>query len=216
MNYFGHYCSDAKDQNPLYNMGLVYPDLYRDQFKRFVIAHKNTECNPLRSVTPFYMGIKQHVKRDEVFHADPIFINAENQLQTLFDEYEISLVLPRIWFVKHVLVELLIDRNLVKRFPGKANAMHQDFEQVLKDHKSTFTRVLSTYEHQIFFNRLAKISQDKHIFAYLNNQTLIRTLFSIYNKVGIEIDAKTERNAAQRLEQIIQKTDNQTWLTWQI
>lgn len=116
MNYFSHYFFDRIPGNHYYNTGLVLPDFARaaEGAKRINI---NLEFDP-DNQPEFYnlnRGSKQHYQRDAGFHNSEFFTQNSKLLGELFNTYNFPKENQRMWFIEHILLELLLDRALIRR-----------------------------------------------------------------------------------------------------
>lgn len=190
MNFFSHYFLDHKKDNVLYNFGLIYPDLFRDLYKR----HEPTILFKMEEYTSsnndflnFSNGVAMHLQRDASFHGSMFFIDLQNQVKSVLIQHFDVKDIPRYWFFIHALTEMLIDRKLVESYPKEASQMYEELEKCSKDFTSKRDWFKENTNFELFISRMHKITLDKHIFAYTNNEMFISTLWWVYKKAGLKI-----------------------------
>lgn len=207
MNFFGHYFLDHKPNRYWYNMGLIYPDLFRDLFKKQEPNLQDIAIeNPAES-RGFLAGIHQHLKTDALFHHHVFFHNAQEVVKQKMEDLHMMKLVPRSFFAVHVFAELLIDRQLVTKYPTFASQMYNDMQKVLND-RAIYDKVFTKKESvDIFLDRLSRIHADKFIFAYTNNQKLIATLYSIYAKMNIQFTTEQLRDLVPKWNQFLEELE---------
>jgi hypothetical protein len=194
MNYLSHYVCDRKLNSPWYNVGLLYPDLFRELVKKRepMSFFKSKDMGDLDfkdegGISEFYSGIAMHFKRDAHFHHSEFFKVAQERVKEYFLLHEFKEFLPRLYFAVHVVTEWIIDREIIRWSPIYAHQMYEDMHNVLI--LRTFNRkVFSTIDmDKFFFDKLNNIWNDKYIFAHLNNVSFVLNLFNMYTSIGVKI-----------------------------
>lgn len=115
MNYFSHYYFDHIKGNHYYNAGLVLPDFARSAAgaKNINIQLKFDKLNQ----PDFYnlnKGSKTHYSSDGFFHNCSFFKDSNQLFEDLFIEHEFPRQGQRLWFISHILFELVLDRVLIR------------------------------------------------------------------------------------------------------
>lgn len=88
-----------------------------------------------------HLGSKQHYQSDAVFHNSEFFKKNTHLLDELFTRHDFPRQNQRIWFLSHILFELLIDRVLIQQYPQ----MLQDFYTSL--HKTDLEVVVAYLQY---------------------------------------------------------------------
>jgi hypothetical protein len=116
LNYFSHYFFDHIPHNHYYNTGLVLPDFARaaEGSKRINI-HLEFDPDNQPGFYNLNQGSKRHYSRDATFHNSEFFTQNSKLLEELFIQYNFPKEGQRIWFVEHILLELLLDRALIRK-----------------------------------------------------------------------------------------------------
>lgn len=207
MNFFGHYFLDHKPTAYWYNIGLIYPDLFRDLFKKQEPKLYDISIESPTESRGFVAGIHQHLKTDALFHHHVFFHTAQKVVKKKMEDLDMMKLVPRSFFAVHVFAELLIDRQLVAKYPECATQMYIDIQSVLND-SSIYDNVFTKKESvDIFLHRLSRIHADKFIFAYTNNQKLIATLYSIYAKMNIQFTTDQLRDLVPKWNQFLEELE---------
>jgi hypothetical protein len=210
MNYLSHYICDRKLNSPWYNVGLMYPDLFRELVKKreplsFFKSNKMRDLDLHFKdsdgvISDFHLGIAMHFKRDADFHHSDFFRIAQERVKEYFLLHHFNEFLPRLYFAVHVVTEWIIDREIIRLCPIYAHQMYEDMHNVLMD-KGFNRKVFSTIDmDKFFFDKLNRIWNDKYIFAHLNNVSFVLNLFNMYTKTGVKISLPMHKD-----EYIMQK-----------
>lgn len=131
LNYFAHYFFDHEPENHYYNAGLLMPDFARvaDGAKRI-----NTRLEFSADVQPrlyqLNRGSQQHYQTDARFHNSEFFKQHTTRLDELFTKHKFSRHNQRLWFVSHILFEVLLDRVLVQQHPQKLAEFYSSLQKV--------------------------------------------------------------------------------------
>lgn len=113
MNYIAHYFFDHVPGQPYYNLGLLLPDML-GSFSRRLRPHPGLPW-PVKEMheRPLKEGILQHHRADHLFHNSRFFTEGNGFIKTALTTN--GLVKPgvRMFFVTHILLELVLDRHLL-------------------------------------------------------------------------------------------------------
>lgn len=190
MNFFSHYFLDHQEGNVWYNFGLIYPDLFRDLYKlrepAILFNNENFDSTE-EDFKNFSKGIKMHLQRDAIFHPSLFFSDLQMQVKSVLVQHLNIKDIPRYWFFIHALTEMFIDRKLVSIYRSEAIQMYTEIELCVKQFNSKGDWFKEKTNFEVFMSRMQKISIDKHIFAYTNNEMFLSTLWWIYKKAGLKI-----------------------------
>lgn len=190
MNFFSHYYLDHKEGNTVYNFGLIYPDLFRDLYKLkepSIFFNKENSDSLDEDLINFSQGISMHLYRDSIFHPSLFFADLQIQVKSVLIQHLEIKDIPRYWFFIHVLSEMFVDRKLVALYPREAKQMYVELELCVKQFNSKRDWFKEKKNFEVFMSRMQKITLDKHIFAYTNNEMFLSTLWWVYKKAGLNI-----------------------------
>ncbi len=203
MNFLAHYYFD-KTESVYYNVGLVLPDLNRNFCKGNLQLNKPFEKQILNDIQ---QGCIKHIAKDKIFHQSIFFKETQKQVSQLIDHQSRW---PRKWFLNHILVEIMLDRALMDKFPLLCHQFYNDLEQAETIHLEEFLKHSGIEDYQEFGHKYVKFNEYKFIFNYLHNEKLIIALSKIYQKVGIKYEwsAADENILNRNFIEILQIVDN--------
>lgn len=134
MNYFAHYFFDHQPENHYYNAGLLMPDFARvaDGAKRINI-HLDFDGNLQPTLHQLNKGSQQHYHTDARFHNSTFFKHQTSRLEELFALHNFPRHNQRLWFLSHILFEVLLDRVLIQHHPQKLDEFYASLQNVQLD-----------------------------------------------------------------------------------
>lgn len=144
MNFLGHYYVDRHEQNPYFTFGALLPDLVRGFSKIYNQLDKSYESRNLQHQAIF-LGLKRHMKTDAIFHNQETFQSACNEIVAILNS-EPTLDLPRTFFLAHILVELLIDKNIVAAEIEVATDFYKQLADINKIELISFCNSIQFFE----------------------------------------------------------------------
>lgn len=206
MNFFGHYYIDGKADDPYFNFGLVYPDLFRDLLREKALK-RNIEPES-QKLLKLNAGIIQHINRDKWFHHTAIFVKGDQFMKDEFAKSGLDQLIPRSWFLAHVFFELALDRQLVIHYPERVEAFYADLDFLKQNIKEAEQWFCNYGQFEKLSERLKRISQDKYIFAYTNNEMLISALWRVYKQAGLKTEFMKMEKINMELSNILTLSDN--------
>jgi hypothetical protein len=182
LNYFGHYYFDHRLNNQWYNLGLVLPDLIHSKsinFKKVVdsvIVNKEEHAKLIG-------GISSHLKRDGLFHDTDSFHSLN---KSLLDELASYNKLPkplRLFYVSHVLLELMIDKSLAIKNPTLVQDMYKDINACKNDDLVEFLALIKLPEPSKFLERLNEFIINKYTIKTTEQGGLSHAIFNISRRI---------------------------------
>lgn len=181
MNYFAHYFFDHKKDNPHYNFGLLLPDLLRNysknSYNKRILKYENS--------SDIFRGAQQHFKRDKQFHQHPFFEKIQQNIhqpyKTLFLKYGIG----RYWFGIHVIVELILDKYLIKNNLTILNKFYLDVEISIQS-DSTWLKIIEHKNPSQFISSMIKFNEFKFLHKYTDLGGTMIGLNKIYQFVNAD------------------------------
>ena len=200
-----HYYLDCDHPSPYFKAGLLLPDLVRgfnEKLRRSVFATEPV-CAEHRYMAE---GVRKHYAVDRLFHQSETFLSAVRQvsgalLPELFPSFQ-----HRRYFMAHVLVEMLLDRLLMKHAPHLCVKMKSDLEK-------TDTGVLQSYFRHIgkpvvqkdFFDNFNRLLSSTPLLFYLNNEKFVMALVRVYQKIN---PAQANRTEVERLATLVSEMES--------
>lgn len=183
MNYFSHYYFDEKSGDKDFNFGLVLPDFVRNFLPKQRIVTSQLQWN-LPSHNSLKEGVEKHFYRDEVFHVCDYFKSKDKEVLVYLNPIFKSLGLNRTFLASHVLVELLIDRVLIKE---NQNRLKLFYEELIATDKSLIAEflLLNGYSNtERFFEVLQRFLELQYLFMYLDDEKIIYSLSKVFEYVS--------------------------------
>lgn len=191
MNFLAHYYLDQEQASSLFVLGAATPDLlsiYNStlRIKAGQVDHMNPETKA-HGNPEFLQGLARHFHADRVFHSSPLFAQTTHDLSVQLQEELSAHVVPRKYFVAHILLELILDKVLIRRDPNILPEYYHHFEslapwvQVRIATETVSGHLLPNYE-----TFLQKFVENKYLYHYTENDHLIYILRRLLRRVGIE------------------------------
>ena len=190
MNYFAHAFDFLdEDPKPFFLAGLAVPDwmnvVDRKIKTRSAAARKFLEQSPPSDEAYLALGIVQHHADDLWFHESPVF----NTLCLEFTVELRDLLAPdpgfRPSFLGHILVELLLDDFLIRRYPQKIDLYYELLDQLdpMKV-EDTVSRIAGRPVEKMhwFVERFREI---RFLYDYSSDEKLLRRLNQVMQRVKL-------------------------------
>ena len=178
MNFLGHFYIDRDRNNPYFAFGALVPDLIRG-FSKIYNHIPRPYTSPIEYHQSIYKGIIRHMQVDEAFHNLPLFHDACAEIENIFSKNK-EIELPRVFFVAHILSELLIDKQVVLQQKNIAINYYSLLKQI--DYKELIN--FSTSIHFLDFesNFLPKFEvfiQNEYALKLAYNENVYTALYRI-------------------------------------
>ena len=122
MNFVSHFYLDRqRSADSRFFLGVITPDLVGIFDRRIKLKpHTMPEVLPEHLSLPqlaFYTGVQRHFEADAVFHTCDFFLEETRELVSRLRVHFEEEQLPRSYFLAHILVELILDKVLMKAHP---------------------------------------------------------------------------------------------------
>jgi len=214
LNYLSHYYVHQKGENPLYTLGLVFPDLSRG----FVKQPGKLDAQIYAHLNPLALGCLQHYQADKLFHASEFFKWGTEICTDVLKQAQFQGTVERRWFIGHVLFEMLVDRILVRHKAKVGLDFYADLNLI---HVNDIRAFISLHTHQEedrfmrFFEHFRKAAYirnypDNNLFAFSLTRIMIKAglpELSMANKIVIqecvwELESTAFKNAQSILFQL--------------
>ncbi|MBC8343875.1 MAG: hypothetical protein ISR55_11320 [Bacteroidetes bacterium] len=206
MNFISHYYLDGEDGNPYYNFGLILPDLMSIQKRGW----KVTDSDHLSSISEYDIqilkGVLQHYELDALFHQSNFFTKHTKYIKSLFKVTQIETERNRKHFLSHILLELVIDRVIIKNEEHILDLFYKDLDQV------DIIKIGELFHREdpelikSFCNFFDKFRSKRYLYKYTSNEAIIFVLNKVLERVGLPIFNEV---------QILEKLDESITITEQ-
>ncbi|MGB0930857.1 MAG: ACP phosphodiesterase [Chitinophagales bacterium] len=184
MNYLSHYYFDKDDDRPHYILGLILPDLVRT-FNRERLHKQIVEEYWEAPIQALQQGVNKHHHIDQLFHSSQFFKTYNKKAFKELQQIELEGITKYKHFVSHVLIEMLLDRLLLKEdlntgftFYSKLNATKKfiftDYFNHIPAIEGDLERLWS------FFQRFCDM---KFLFDYQHNEGMILRLNGVMQRI---------------------------------
>lgn len=177
MNFLSHYFVRSRPKDPLFNLGLILPDLFRGSIRQFELT--------LPGQNSLLEGCLAHIKDDKQFHASLFF---EQGAEACLHELKLAPGLEEVerkWFLAHILFEMLMDRLLVRHLPGLCLRFYADLESVDKSEVNAFLKAHYVSDSEVLLRRLELFTRAAYIRNYTDNNLFGYSLTRVMMRVGL-------------------------------
>ncbi|SDL78200.1 hypothetical protein SAMN05421823_10899 [Catalinimonas alkaloidigena] len=183
MNYLSHYYLDRTYHDPYYTLGLVLPDLVRAQ-RVLRIPAALPSLPDTAYWTPVREGILRHVEVDRVFHTLPWFQTRVRELTDWLRAQPVPLLQKYDYFLAHVAVEILLDRQLLQKEPALADQFYAQLDRVTLEGVVKIFEWLSWEAHATTFYRfLEQFRAAQFLKRYQQQAGVVQSLAGVYRRV---------------------------------
>jgi hypothetical protein len=183
MNYLTHFLIDHKKDNPNYNFGLALPDLvnisrrgWRAESQSFPVLNKN--------VNEIWNGYQQHFAADAQFHNSELFEKHSKRLRKEFEDQGLNQPGIRLFFVGHVLLEMLLDRHIVKTRRGIADMFYDQLNLVIYSDIESFFMAAGDTIPEKFLEFFERFKDSKYLYSYAENEGMFYALNRLLRRTG--------------------------------
>jgi len=182
MNFLSHYYLDAEDDRPYYVFGIIIPDLLKNFNRRWKVKKNPQEYEQIE-LQQIEEGIARHIDVDAHFHNSDFFKENTLFISDTLKKNEIDSMAKHTYFLAHVILELMIDRLLVKNYPNICEQFYAILNRVEKSNIDLYLNYSNfVQEMNDFSSFFEKFKTSKYIFHYANNENLIFALNKIIER----------------------------------
>jgi hypothetical protein len=191
MNFLAHYFLDRNHPSSEFVVGAATPDLlsiYNSnlRIKAGQVDHLNTEARA-NGDPQFLAGLARHFHADRVFHSSPLFATETQEFSALLERTYQGQNVPRKYFISHIMLELLLDKVLIRHDTTLLDDYYRHFESLAPFHAiRKDTEIVSGHPLPNYESFLAKFVENKYLYHYTNNDHLIYILRRLLRRVHID------------------------------
>ena len=223
MNYLTHFLVDHKMDNPNYNFGLALPDLvnvskrgWRPDTHLFPVPDKN--------VNDIWEGYNRHIAADAIFHNSELFVKHSKRLRKELEKQGFNQPGIRLFFVGHVLLEMLLDRHILKTRRNMADQFYDQLNLVMENDIESFFETAGTIVPDRFLEFFGKFKNSQYLYSYAEsngiffamNRLLHRTKQPEFDSQSEgafnELIEREEMGMAGEIEGFFEKADKKSFL----
>ena len=190
MNFFSHFLIGGDYGNPDKTLGKLWPDFLRIIDKSLRLSHKHVDPMP-EALTNLQSGIALHVATDRYFHASAWFHEHEVVLKQVWDELRLPGRHQYRYFFTHVLLEMLLDRVMIRRKPELLGQLYESLSRVDRATLTAFFRYKGgeKFEPQSW-QFLQRFVESAYLYEYTDNSRLLFALDRVAHRVGLQLFAE--------------------------
>lgn len=204
MNFLAHYYLDRDNPSGFFVIGAATPDLlsiYNSglRIKAGHVDHLSAEAKE-KTEPMFLAGLNRHFHADRVFHSSPLFSSETHLLSVMLEDGFPEQDIPRKYFIAHILLELLLDKVLIRHNPRLLNDYYRHFE-LLKPFEAVRQATETVAAHPLpnYESFLMKFVENRYLHHYTENDHLIYILRRLLRRVGVEKGGFLEDDRFPRL-----------------
>ncbi len=195
MNFVAHYFLDRHRRESDFAIGVATPDLmsiYNAGLRvkyHHVYGIEDSVKNGEHGT--FFNGVIRHFEVDRIFHSSEFFFQETRWFSSKLAEALHQETIPRKFFVSHVLLELILDKVLIREHPGILDEYYNHFDNA--DNKVIRLATESVTGHSLpnYENFLRKFRENEYLFHYTEWNHILFVLKRILRRVNIEDDRFT-------------------------
>lgn len=202
MNFLSHYFIDRIENKPYHNFGLVLPDLMSMYRRKWKISSRVLKYSLNLQETQIVTGVVKHNNLDGYFHSSDFFIKYTNEIKDILVENNVDYPENRIHFIAHILLELLVDRVIIKKERLILKEFYSELNQVDWNILREFLIKIKMEEVDGFYGYFIKFTRRKYLYKYANNYTIIYITNRILDKVNLPQIVNQKRRMKKSLNEI--------------
>jgi len=183
MNYLSHFFIDHKENSPNYNFGLALPDLVNVS-KRGWRPENHTFPVPDKNVNDIWEGYKQHIAVDAMFHNSALFVKHSKRLRKELEGQGFNQPGIRLFFVGHVLLEMLLDRHILKTRKDIADQFYEQLNLVREPDIESFFETAGTQIPERFLEFFGKFKNSRYLYSYTNSSGIFFAINRLLARTG--------------------------------
>ncbi|MFY0672839.1 MAG: hypothetical protein JXQ87_05520 [Bacteroidia bacterium] len=201
MNFISHfYCHGGLSNE--FNFGLLFPDFLGIVDRRYKLNQFLSDYSGGNS--EFVLGVKHHQLADELWHYGDYFNQKTEAIKNVLKIHNMVDRPFRPFFMTHVMLELLLDRTIVRQEQEVAISLYESLEKI----ESKFLdelfndRVLSSRFRGFFEN----FTENRYTLSYAYNEKFIYALNRLFERVKHPaIELQETDSFVLQLDEIISK-----------
>lgn len=189
MNFLSHYYHEWPCDDPYFAAGLVLPDIlsnfsYRNG--RVVKLHPWRMAEPGNAVqASLTAGVKQHYAVDEAFHPSSFFEENTGMIKQMMAEYPFECFPRRRYAVEHVLLEIVLDRAILRQAEEVCHSLYSMLDRVLLEPMAELMAANTDETDPAAVARhFDRFRMERFIYDYTDDHRLVGLLGHINSRLG--------------------------------
>lgn len=206
MNYFAHFYLDSLPGQPYYNLGLILPDLMGVYDRKWKVKERTGFSIASETALSLLNGVNRHEEVDQVFHESDFFKGYKNAIWERLKNTGFTNPPYRLFYLSHILVELLLDRILIRNFPRQGELMFEEMNSINDKHLRDFFSQTGTPEKNSFWSFFSTFREKQYIFEYVKDESFVYVLNMVNKRVGHPLFDDKKKNDLLAAVQDIEKS----------
>lgn len=192
MNFLAHFYFDSKDENPYYNLGLLFPDLLRNFIRKAKVKYDEIEStNESDDILQLVLGCRKHIQSDLIFHQWEGFEFWNTWLLERFRNTT-GITIEKDWFVSHIFAELLLDQVLILRDSDLPNSLYDSLGQTDNQTIAAFIDAQGIDRSESYITGFSRFMEHRYLNKYAHTEGVIFALGRICENMGLPTFDETE------------------------
>jgi hypothetical protein len=198
LNYISHYFFFHHKGEPYFNCGLIFPD--------WIAAYKRNKLNS-KIITAsseekkLEEGILLHYYGDKIFHGSTFFEESRHGIKNILEKSKLDKEKFRFTFISHLVLEMMIDRILIKKDPELGIEFYESLDQCDLDKLVNFA-VKNSGIDEACRELISGFRQHRFILHYANDEGFAYSLARITKRVGIIFSEQDMKELSSHLIEI--------------
>jgi hypothetical protein len=205
MHFLSHYYLDKSQNNPLFTLGALIPDIVPGFTKVYNTKIRNKTWTLDEPAASVHRGILRHYELDAAFHSSGVFRECCSLASLHMVEAGLDREKYRFWFLGHIVVEVLLDRQLILLNPRLVDEYYNVLSYVdinkfdayfyFNDNKEEKSKILTNFTRFLnvrFLQYLEKIEGAV--------ESIVRTEFRATGVTFTDVDKKRLSEALHNIE----------------
>ena len=198
MNFIAHYFLDHKNPESYFAIGAATPDLlsiYNPalRVKKHHLKNQTLFFKPEHHL--FNAGLKRHFQADAIFHSSEFFLQETAEISREIKKNLSGAEVPRKFFLAHILVELILDRVIMRDHPNIVVDYYHHFDTTPMSAVKETTEFVVGHDLPNYAHFLNKFKENRYLLHYLEWDHIIFVVKLILRRVGITNHEFTENPA---------------------
>lgn len=193
MNFLSHYYLHKKNDNNYFNIGLTLPDVIglHNKHVRLTEKHINNliSTDTSDNYLSLFEGMRLHFMVDRWFHKSDFF---KRNIIFLQEEYLKASKKENIAsYYSHILLEIIIDRYLLNKYPLIADDFYQNYQEFNFYNITDLFLGVKNFDTVKFLDFVRLFSYSDFLKRYNNNKEVINDLKRVTLRIGLPIKIET-------------------------
>lgn len=179
MNFLSHYHIHSREEDE-FNFGLLFPDFLGIVNRSYKLGQFLNDYS--NGSSAFIHGVDYHVRADAYWHSCTYFKEKCQLLKEVFQSHGFGERPYRPFFMTHVALELLIDRQIVRDQYHLGEGMYASLARVEQDFLGSLFLEKAETERMLTF--LKKFVEKRYVFLYADNELFVYALNTLFSRIG--------------------------------